>query len=295
MAQVGREGEAGGIERRAQVRQRLRMAHRHRAGHEHVHIAHQSHVFIRRHGVPVHEGEGEIVLGGREDFDGQGIDAAGRGEFGDIEFEHAVHARGLVRGSDLVAVEPDVGAVIDGIEIQPEGLAFGGGGQAERGAVPPRFGEGAIVGHGQVGKIHPRLVAHARIGAKVHAEIGVGVDLVGHQRGDYGGGNGSGVPIARLERGGGHHGAIFRHMGGSLDAPVAIETDAGGRLSQQNRAERGQKQVTHKPHSSTPREQSGAGWHPARRLATAARSRSEKRRANFQSAAGYQPAPHAAR
>ncbi|PYX72713.1 MAG: hypothetical protein DMG72_14275 [Acidobacteria bacterium] len=56
----------------------------------------------------------------------------------DIELVGAPGAGHIVRLRDLLAIEPNVGAVVDSLKIEPEGLALVVGRQDKFLAVPPR-------------------------------------------------------------------------------------------------------------------------------------------------------------
>src|ERR1039457_2455338 len=96
----------------------------------------------------------------------------------------------MVRGRDLLAVEPDVGAEVDAVETQPERLAAILRGQLEIGAEPPRFAERAVGRHGRIREVEAYVVADARRGAQIRSEVRVGVDTRRDQGAEDGGGQG---------------------------------------------------------------------------------------------------------
>ena len=81
-----------------------------------------AHVFVGRRGIPVNPGDAEIVFSRSGNFDGEGVGGAGFQIFGDIEFEGAVGAGDVFGVGDFLAVEPDVGAVVDSVEMEPVGF-----------------------------------------------------------------------------------------------------------------------------------------------------------------------------
>src|SRR4029078_8918484 len=92
-------------------------------GGEEIGASHNAHVAVGRHGVPVDEGKRQIVRLRRNDFHGQRVEA-GHDVVGDIEFEPAVHAGHLSGIGDQLAIDPDVGAAVDGLEINTEETAW---------------------------------------------------------------------------------------------------------------------------------------------------------------------------
>src|SRR5689334_10973779 len=99
-----------------------------RAGGADPNVAPEAHAFVRRQRIPIDEGDGQIAGLGREDLDRERVVVAGFGRGGDVEREQTPGARQLVRRGDLLAVQPDVGAEIDAIEAEPEGLSAVGSG-----------------------------------------------------------------------------------------------------------------------------------------------------------------------
>src|ERR1700722_6449448 len=117
------------------------------AGDGEIDLAPQAHVLVGRGGIPIDEGDGEIVFGGGKDLHGEDIFRAGLDRIGDLEFVGAPSPCDVVGVSDLLAVEPDVSAVIDPFEIQPHGFSLGGIRRGELIAVPPGNGVRAVALH----------------------------------------------------------------------------------------------------------------------------------------------------
>ena len=134
------------------------------------------------------------------DEDGESGCAAGLDEGGDVE---VAAEEGSAHGAGLVAVDPDVGGVVDAGEVQPGLAAFVGGWDGEGGAVP-------VAG----------FVEALGDGTHVFAVERLGVDLVVDQRGEHGSGNGRGVPAFGSERGCGYGGGVGGDFCGVLQLPA---------------------------------------------------------------------------
>src|SRR5258708_40208576 len=78
-------------------------------------------VFVGRGGIPVDPGEAEIIFFGGEDFNGESVFAGIVEELVDPEFVGAVGAGDFFAVGELLAVEPDVGAVGDAGGMEPDG------------------------------------------------------------------------------------------------------------------------------------------------------------------------------
>ena len=99
---------------------------------------------------------------GEKTLHGENVFRARPGGVGDVEFVGAPGAGHVVGLGDLLSVEPDVGAVVDAVEIQPDRLALVSRGQGELLAIPPGNGEGTVGRHGDVGKIARRWDSSCR-------------------------------------------------------------------------------------------------------------------------------------
>ncbi len=119
---------------------------------------------------------------------------AGLHGIGHVEFVSAPGSGDVVGVGDLFSVEPDVGAVVDALEIQPDGFSGVGCGRGELLAIPPGDGVGTIRLHGDVGEISADGIGDAGELAEVHGEERVGEGFVFDQRRDDRGGHSGVVP-----------------------------------------------------------------------------------------------------
>ena len=71
-------------------------------------------------GFPVDPVDAEVGFGGREGFDGDGVFLAGVQVVSHIEVVGSIGAGDLLVVGDLLAVDPEIGAVVDAAEVQPE-------------------------------------------------------------------------------------------------------------------------------------------------------------------------------
>ena len=134
-----------------------------------IDIAEEPGVLVGGRGVPVHKGEGEVIGRRRKHLDGENVFAEVEQAAAEIEFEDAPGPGDVVLAGDLLAVEPDVGAVVHAIEVQDDGTSGEAGGQAKLGAIPPAALVRAGVEHGEVGEHAADGVVHAGQLAQVHA------------------------------------------------------------------------------------------------------------------------------
>ena len=127
--------------RHIDIGQHMRITQRRRPTGAQFHFLPQPHVLIGRFRRPIDERDRQIVFVRRQHFDIQQIAARFSQRAGDVEFEIAVGAHHTIGGGNFFAVEPNVGAVVDALEIQPRlrGIARGGG--IELFLIPPRNGE----------------------------------------------------------------------------------------------------------------------------------------------------------
>ena len=96
-----------------------RMAQRHRPGRGEVNIFPNPHVFVGRSRIPVHPGQRQIVFARSENFYRQSIAFSGMQKFSSVEFENPEGAGDFGGIGDLLAVDPDIGPVVDAIQMQP--------------------------------------------------------------------------------------------------------------------------------------------------------------------------------
>ena len=149
--------------------------------------------------------------------------------FRNVKFEGTVSAGDVFGVGDFLAVEPDVGAVIDAVEMQPISFCRGGcgGWRGEVGAKPPGTGEGAAFGHVDVGEECFFREIHAGKIFEVGAVGGIGERFVGDQDADYRGGNVGAVPFGGVEAGSGDSFGGAFVVAGRLDLPVFVEKSFG--------------------------------------------------------------------
>ena len=107
------------------------IAYGHRAAGRDINLAPQSHVLVGWRRIPIYESNCQISIGWREDLNGECILRSWLRELGDVEFIGAPCARDLLEVGDLLAIHPDIRAVVDPSEIQPDGLTFFGRWQGE--------------------------------------------------------------------------------------------------------------------------------------------------------------------
>ena len=184
----------------------------------------EAHHLVRRHGVPVHEGDGEVARLRGGDEDGEGV-RSGLRDAGHVDLVEAEGAARLGGVGDLLAVEPGVEAEVDAVEAQPEGLAGRLGRQGELRAVPPGHGERAVRGHLDVREVRAGLVGRARDLPQVHPVVRVGVGAVGHEGRDDGGRHRRAVPARRREAGLRQRLAAGRHLRRGLDGPTLAQLE----------------------------------------------------------------------
>src|SRR6266496_68089 len=82
-----------------------------------IDVAKDSHVFIRRHGIPIHPGPTQIVRLLWKDFDCQRIQTAGAHHILDVQFMNAECPSYLGRVGNLLTIKPDVRPEVNAIEM----------------------------------------------------------------------------------------------------------------------------------------------------------------------------------
>ena len=196
------------------------MAHRDWTAGCEIHLAPQPHVFVRRRRIPVHKCNRQIGIARRIHLDREHVRCAQFHSFRDVELVGAPGSCHLLRVGNLLPVKPDVGAVINASEIQPNRFAPVAHRQNKFFAIPPRNGERTVRLHGQIRKIGADRVIHARELPQIHAEVRVGIDLLFHHRPDHRGRHSNRVPSPGQEARGRDHLAFVVHLGGRLQPPV---------------------------------------------------------------------------
>ena len=154
--------------------------------------------------------DGRAGVGRGEDVDGEGGGFSRGDVWGDVEI---AAGEGAANGGDLFAVDPEVGDVVNAVEVEPEVAVGGERWGGELGAIPPgSAGEG-------VGDF---------VGAVVFAEERFGEGAVGDERGEDGAGDDGVVPVGGGEGRGGELFGGSVEFGGVLEEPVGGE-GCGGR------------------------------------------------------------------
>jgi hypothetical protein len=121
VVQVRGDGEAGGIQGgRIEIRDHVGMAQADRSRGGNINLAPQPHVPVGRGRVPVHPGDGQVAVAGREDLDGEGVNFARLCQRAYIELEDGVGPGSLLRVGDHFSVKPDVGSEVDAVEMELE-------------------------------------------------------------------------------------------------------------------------------------------------------------------------------
>ena len=161
---------------------------------------------------------GAVVLLGQVsgcgDLDRDGIGLAGTKQCLDVKLEPAEHAdAGLVVG-ELLAVEPDVGAHVDAVQMQNDLLAGVVRRYHEFRAIPPRRIERTVLLHHQ-----PASFLEAGDLFEVVTVVGVRVDVVVDQGGQHGGRYRRGVPPLGVMAGLRQCLAVRVHFGGGTQTP----------------------------------------------------------------------------
>ena len=80
-----------------------------------------AHVLVGGGGVPVHPHERQVLRLGGEDLHRYRVGTPGPHQTRDVEFVASERARDLERAPDALAIEPDVGPVVDAVEVEREG------------------------------------------------------------------------------------------------------------------------------------------------------------------------------
>src|SRR5262249_50044446 len=78
----------------------------------------ETYVFVWGRGIPVHPSNSKFAGMRRKDFHGNGVLRARMDKIGDVKFIATECADNGVRAGKFIAVDPDVGAVVDAAESQ---------------------------------------------------------------------------------------------------------------------------------------------------------------------------------
>ena len=194
-----------------------------------VHRAPEAHVLVGRHGVPVDPGEGEVGRLRGEDLDRERVARARLRPAGQVQLVSAEGPRHLLRVRQALAVEPDVGAIVDAVEVEGQGSA-GPGRQIELRAVPPGVREGALGRHREMREVPRHGISHARQRAQVHARVRVAIRPVLDQGAHHGVGDGDAMPAVHGEARPRDRLAALGRLLRRLQCPSRVEVDAEGAL-----------------------------------------------------------------
>src|SRR5215472_7643940 len=93
------------------------MTYRYRAAGCEIDFAPQSHVLVRRHGIPIHEGYAEVGFRWSKYFDSHGIVPTQRTR--DVQFVRSPCPGDLLGVGNQRPVQPDVRAVVDSLKVEP--------------------------------------------------------------------------------------------------------------------------------------------------------------------------------
>src|SRR5262249_20255698 len=189
-------------------------------GRRDVHIAPDTHLFIRRHGGPIDERDGQIVRLRRKYLYGKAIRFTRLSDSGYLKPEQTPSARDFFGRSDLYAVHPNIGTIVDSIKSEPYELSFIVSGDLKFRAIPPGVSKRACRWHHDIREVLEYWIGRARDGAQVHPAIGIGIDLVLHQRAENRGRNHGRIPAARSKSDCRNRGSLGVHLCRGLDKPA---------------------------------------------------------------------------
>ena len=151
----------------------------------------QAHVFVRWRGIPIDPSDAEFRSVRRSDRDGDDVFRADLNEVGDIKFVTAESAGDGIRTSEFLAVDPDIGPVVDPAKREPDAFAFVRRGNGKFLAIPPRHSVWAVVGNFIICELAADFVTDAGNRTQVHAEIRIFGHSVFNEHGENSFGCGS--------------------------------------------------------------------------------------------------------
>ena len=96
--------------------------------------------------------------------------------------------------SDFLAIDPNLGAVVDAVKLHPDLFAIIGGRNFKFLAIPPRNREGTVRGHFLVRELPADFVFDAGEIAEIRSVVGILVDAIFDKDGEDSFGGGSCVP-----------------------------------------------------------------------------------------------------
>ena len=168
----------------------------------------EAHVVVRRRRIPVDEADRRLALLRRDDLDGQDVLLRRLDVRGDVDREAPEGAVGRRRVGHFFPVEPDIGPVVDAVELEPRLDETGSQRHSELLAVPPGDGEG-----------------RCGDGLEVLPEEEVRIDVVLDERPEDGRGDDGRIPRIDLEAGLGDLLPGPLGLLGGLDVPEVAEAD----------------------------------------------------------------------
>src|SRR5205807_2179919 len=189
-----------------------------------VDVTPEAHVFVGRRRIPIHEGDCQVAFGWRKRLDRNHVFGARMRDSADIKFISAPRAPDLFEVGDFLAVDPDVGPVVDPLKVQPNRLAPVAGRQPKGLAIPPRNRKRAIGLHRKVREVRANRVTDPGDLSQVHPERWVGIDLVLHQRRHHRRRHSHAVPIFWLIWDARDDFTPIRHLAGGLEAPASFQS-----------------------------------------------------------------------
>ena len=135
----------------------------------------------------------------RKNFYSHRVRLSGGYELSDFEFVAAERAGYILGFSDLLAIHPNIRAVIDTQKIEPHTSSYPRRRHAEFRAVPPGNAERTVFRHVLIREIFADFVAHAWVATQVVTEIRIRVGAKIDQRADDGRRDRRRVPTLRSE------------------------------------------------------------------------------------------------
>ena len=165
-----------------QCRRHIRIAHSNVAAGSQKHFLPDPHVFVRRRGIPVNPSNSQVLFAGRGYFESQCVGLAVFQVFRHVKFVGAIGSRDFLLSREFLAVDPDVGAVVDAQKMQERIRVFRGGWRGKFRAIPPGAPERAVLGHVLYRKKCFARVIHPRNRLQIHCIVRIGIRLVRNQR-----------------------------------------------------------------------------------------------------------------
>jgi len=169
------------------------------------HRSEQSHIAIGRRRIPVDKTSGEVPWFRRHDLNRHDVFANG-GDPREIELKPSIRALGIVGRGDGPPIDPDIGRMVDPVELKQDRLGRFVFGQGKLRPIPPRLLE--------------RLCWHF---IEIRSDIQILVPAIGDQSRQDGRRHSRGQPASRVETQGGNSIRWRRHIGRRLDQPALAQ------------------------------------------------------------------------